>query len=465
MTSSPPGTPEPTTPPRRHGRDRSLSAPTPPSYPSADPPVLQNYPSVDSPAPATSPEVKTLSRATAHWQLWLLLVVLLSLAAALLAPTLLGIYLGGQERMDYLHGRAVDHYKQALAYEAEDYTELAIAELQIALKFDPTYQEAADRLHALQAGSGASGTPAPNSSSVADQLFSGAQSAIAKQQWSDAIDYLEEIRRASPDYHASEIKNLLVQAYLNAGKQAVAAGQIQQAQARFEAVVALDPSNAEAKSLRDRAQLYVSAAQATGSNWQSAVLDLQQLYQLDPGFYDVKQQLVNALVQYGDLASRQGAWCVAAREYDQAVNLGAADEAGSKLQQANASCREAVVAPTPTATATPLPGTMRFAAAAGIDRAEACTGTGGVSGTVRDANGNALAGIMIRIYNDVDYNPAPFAADANGRYNIVLGRDAGLFHLVVVGSDGSPVSQVFDLNYPGGAASGCHWTVDWTSNE
>jgi tetratricopeptide (TPR) repeat protein len=464
MTFSPNGMPEPTTP-RRRGRDRQLSAPPPPGYPLGSNSAPRGYPEENLPTPPNYAEVDTPPRASAHWQLWLLLIVLLSLAAALLAPALLGIYFGGQERSDYLHGRAVDHYKQALAYEAEDYTELAVAELQIALKFDPTYQEAADKLHALQAGSGASGTPVPNGSSVADQLFSGAQAAIAKQQWSDAIDYLEEIRRANPDYQASEIKSLLIQAYLNAGKQAAAAGQIDQAQARFEAVIALDPSNAEAKSLRDRAQLYVSATHAMGSNWQSAVLDLQQLYQLDPGFYDVKQQLVNALVQYGDLASRQGAWCIAEREYGQAVSLGAADEAASKLEQANASCKQAVLAPTPTATATPLPGTMRFTASAGVEAARACGGAGGVSGTVRDAQGNALAGIMIRIYNDVDYNPAPFTADANGRYDIVLGKDAGLFHLVVVGSDGLPISEVFDLNYPGGAASGCHWVVDWTSNE
>ena len=444
MTFSPSSTPEPITPPtppRRLGRNRDLSGPTPPSYPKAN---LQ-------------------PRAPAHWQLWFLLVVLLSLALALLTPTLLAIYLGGQQRTDYLRGRAVEHYKQALAYEAEDYTELAIAELQIALKFDPAYQEATDQLRTLQAGPGASGTPAPNSASVADQLYNGAQAAVAKQQWSDAIDYLEEIRRASPDYRASEINALLIQAYLNSGNQAVASGQIEQAQARFEAVLTLDPSNAEAKSLRDRAQLYVSATRAMDSDWQSVVLDLQQLYQLDPNFYDVKPQLVNALTQYGDLASKQGAWCIAAREYDQAVSLDPGSAAASKLEQASASCRQAVLAPT--ATPTPIGGIGRFVGASRVDATLACQGSGSVSGTVRDGQGNPLAGIMIRIYNDVDYSPPPFTSDTNGAYNIVLGKDAGLFHLVLVASDGTSASEVVDIKYPGGAASGCHWGVDWTRSE
>jgi tetratricopeptide (TPR) repeat protein len=444
MTFSPGSSPESITSPtprRRRGRDRELSNPTPPDYPKA----------------AIQP------KAAAHWQLWFLLVVLVSLALAILAPTLLGLYVGGQERADYMHLRAVEHYKQALAYESEDYTELAMAELQIALKFDPTYQEAADKLRALQSGPGVGGTPAPNSASVADQLFKGAQAALAKQQWSDAIDYLEAIRRANPDYRAGEIKTLSIQAYLDGGNQAVGTGQIDQARARFDAAVALDPSNAQAKSLRDRAQLYVSGTHAMDSDWQSAVLDFHQLYQLDPNFYDVKQQLVNALIQYGDLASRQGASCIAAREYDQAVSLGADSAVGSKLAEANVSCRQAVTAPT--ATPTPLNGIGAFVAASRLDAAAACQGTGSVSGLVRDAPGNPLAGIMIQIYNDVDYKPPPFPSDANGRYNIVLGKDAGLFHLVVAARDGTPASAVFDVKYPGGAASGCHWIVDWTRSE
>ncbi len=440
MTFPSSSTPEPITPPtppRRYGRDRELSTPAFLSY----------------------PESEVRPQATAHWQLWFLLVVLVSLAIALLAPTLLGLYFGGQQRADYMHTRAADHYRQALAYESEAYTELAIAEFQLALKFDPNYQEAADKLRALLAGPGASGTPAPNNLSVADQLFSSAQAAIAKQQWSDAIDLLEEIRRANPDYQAAEIKTLLIQAYINGGNQAVAAGQIEQAQARFDAALALDPANVEAKSLRDRAQLYVSATHTIGSDWQSAVLDLQQLYQLDPNFYDVKQQLTNALEQYGDLALRQGASCIAAREYDQAVGLGAGSAAALKLQQANASCRQAVLAPTPT------PGSGRFVATGRVDPNAPCQGSGGVTGTVRDAQGSPLAGIMIRIYNDADYKPPPFTSGADGTYNIVLGKDAGLFHLVVVASDGAVESDVLDIRYPGGAASGCHGVVDWTRSE
>jgi hypothetical protein len=177
MNFSPSSTPEPITPPtpqRRRGRARELSNPTPPDYSRAPNPPKR----------------------TAHWQLWFLLVVLVSLALAILAPILLGIYVGEQERSDYVHLRAVEHYKQALAYEAEDYAELAIAELQIALKFDPAYQEAADRLKALQSASGGGGTPAPSSRARRRRLPSsnGATRSITWRKFAEPIQITAPVR-------------------------------------------------------------------------------------------------------------------------------------------------------------------------------------------------------------------------------------------------------------------------------
>ncbi len=413
-------------------------------------------------------------RATAHWQLWLLLIVLAALAVALLVPTLIGIYVGMQERAAKLHQLAVDHYQQALAYESENYNDLAIAELQIAVKFDPTYQPALDHLKALQAGPAKNGTAVSDGGNLTDQLFSKAQAAITNQQWNEAIDALEEIRSAAPTYRASEVKTLLIQAYLNGGKQSVAAGQIDQANARFEAVLGIDPSNADAQTLRDRVQLYLNGAQAKDSDWPTAASNFAKLYQQDPTFYDVKNQLLNALRQYGDAATKQEAYCVAAREYAEAAALDSGTDVATKLAQANASCKQAITAPTatptlsgdvtPVAGSTPVASSGAFVASARIDTNTVCQGTGSVTGIVHDAQGAPLAGVRIRIYNDLDYHPAPFATDANGKYSIVLGINQGLFHLVVLDPDGTFASGVFNLNYPGGLANGCHWIVDWTKS-
>ncbi len=424
---------------RRRGRDRTLSYPMPATIPEPAPPQ-------DAP------------RQTAHWQLWLMLVVLAALAVAVLIPTLAGIYVGQQERASYLHDRAVDHYKQALAYESEEYNELAIAELQVALKFDPSYEPAAQKLQALQATPVPNGTAQPQNASIADQLFGRAQTAVAGKQWSDAIGALEEIRRADQNYRASEVTTLLIQAYVNAGQQSVAAGQIEDARSHFQAALALDPANAQAKSLADRAGLYLDAVQLEGSDWAGAAVDFQKLYQQDPSFYDVKKQLANAFAQYGDQAAREGASCIAAREYAQAYNLGVGPDVSARLSQANAGCKQAVLAPTATAAALAAAG---FAPSARLDPSMTCEGAGSISGTVQDAQGAPVTDVTIRIYNDADYRPAPFIVDATGKYSIVLGLDAGVFHLVVLGADGAPAGVVYNVNYPGGSANGCHWIVDW----
>ncbi|MGE5137827.1 MAG: hypothetical protein ACM3JD_00070 [Rudaea sp.] len=457
-----PPDPYPPAGPRR-GRDRSLSNPTPSTIPEpagsprAAQPTLPLAPA--NPARRRGPRLFILG-------------ALVAVALALLIPAALGVYVGLQERSAYLERQAQAHFQQALAYEAENYAELAMAELQIAVKFDPNYGPALDKLEELKSQNSPNGTPTPAGAAIADQLWKRAQGAIAQQQWSDAIDYLEEIERADANYRPGEVKPLLVKAYLNGGKQSVTMGQIDQARSRFEALLALDPKNVEAQPLFDRSVLYLNGTQAVSTNPPSAVVSLQQLYQQDPKFYDVKEQLFDALIVYGDTAMRQGSYCVAAREYGQAMNLGESSDLSAKVQQANTSCKQAVLA-TPTPSVTPagpgIPGASgpvnlgAFTVQARADSGRACEGLGSIDGSVRDAQGNALAGYKIKIYNDADYQPSPFTPESDGRYSIVLGANQGLFHLVVL-RNGQPASAVYDVNYPGGRGTGCHLILDWTKN-
>jgi hypothetical protein len=91
-----------------------------------------------------------------------------------------------------------------------------------------------------------------------------------------------------------------------------------------------------------------------------------------------------------------------------------------------------------------------------------CNGTGDIRGTVKDAQGNPIPNVGVKIYNDFGYMP-PFArTDLAGEYQIALGSDRGIFHLVIVDDFGSNASAVFDVDYPGGNVQGCHIVVNWT---
>lgn len=456
MSSLPPELPEPITPRKKplptRGRDRQLSTapalkvrPAPTALLAA--PV--RVPLLPAPAPPRRRNLLPI----------FVLLALIGVALAIAIPISAGIYYGDQERQNYLEGQAVEHFQRALAYESETYTELAVAELQVALKFKPDYQLAQTKLQQLTSVSAAHNQE-PNDVAIAKQLFTSAEAAVESQQWNNAIDLFEELSRVKADYRASEVKTYLIRSYMNAGKQAMSAGQMDIAQRRFEAVLALEAANAEARAFRERTILYLNGVQAVGTDWQTAVLNFQELYNRDPSFYDVKTQLRDAHIGYGEFAEKQGAYCIVAREFGAAVMLGANGDIASRADAAGEQCRKAVVAPTPSATA--LPAGLGYVAALRINADAQCNGIGGITGIVQDADGVPLANVALEIYNDFGFHPLPARSFTDGTYAILLGQDPSLFHLYVANDDGSAASAVLDVNYPGGRASGCHIVVDWT---
>lgn len=400
------------------------------------------------------------------------LFLCLLMVAAVLVPLGLGIRDGEQDRAAFLQSSAENHYKRALEFEAENYMELAYTEVQIALRFDPNYAPARAKLLSLQSRLVPSGTPAPVN--VADQLYKQAADAVQKQEWDDAIGQLEELRRSNPDYRMAEVDQMLFQAYVGGGKRAVASGNIELARQRFEYALALQPNDATALQGRDLARFYLAGQQAAGFDWGIAVSNYQKVYEQDPNYYDIKTQLRNALLSNAQMAAKQGAWCIAARDFDRAVQLGASTAADAAQAQTN--CRNAVLTPsptpTPTATPTPLGGSAApppaviggpGSYAAQVRRAN--DGQCSITGTVRDAANNPLPNIPVRYYNDFGLDPTPARTDAKGFYSFILGKDSSLFHVVVLQADGrTPASPVIDVDYAGGGQPECHIIVDWTRN-
>lgn len=499
MSSVPPDLPEPITPRKPQpprGRDRALSAPSqakgqslPPLPPphsqsaSAEQPVLPyEYEAATVPAAAHAfhmPPAPPLVRN--HLWAWLIVLAIVGMALAFTIPFTLGVYYGNQDRQQYLAQQAVEHYQRALAYESETYNELAIAELNLALQYQPDYEPARKKLQELKAQGLVKAQVEPQDVAIAKQLYEGAQAALAREDWNGAIDLLEELRRVKNDYESAQVSTELVTAYVNAGKQALAANDVELAKRRFDAALAIDQNHAEARTLDDRALLYSHGVRAMGTDWINAVVSLEQLYNRDPNFADVKMKLRDAHIGYGQVAANQGAFCIAARELNAALGLGADSTVQAKADAANESCKQAILNPTPTFTPTPeggepIPvtvtpnpnatapaiGALLYTPQVRVRQNAKCNGTGDIRGVVKDAQGNPLINVGIKIYNDYGYLP-PFArTDGAGEYEIVLGSDKGLFHLVVVDDFGSNASAVLNVDYPGGNVQGCHIVADWT---
>ncbi len=389
--------------------------------------------------------------------LFLFVALLACVGGALLVPSGLGLFVGYQELQTQNHEAAITHFNRGLGYLAEEYPELARTEFEIAVRYDNTFEPAQQKLRELQGVVAGAGTPVAQDDRVAAALFDEAQGLVTQKQWSDAITRLEQLRTLKSDYRKAQVSDLLFQAYVGGGKAAVASGQIELARERFESALTLRAGDADALKQRDLAVLYLDGQQAVGYNWQTAIQKFSALYQQDPNYDDIKKRLFDAYVQYGDLSAKQNASCLAAREYDGALALLNDPAVTQKRAQVMTLCKQ-VVGATPTAVSVTGNESYTWRVYA-IDKP--CGGIGDVSGVVNDALGRPLANVTVGYYADGVLLTTK-RTDAKGQYQLVWGKDAGLFHLVILGADGkTPVSLQVDVTYPGGNVLGCHIGVDW----
>ena len=395
-------------------------------------------------------------------QFWIFAFLFLALIACvfatLLAPVGLGFWSGYQELQAQNHEAAIAHFNRGLGYQAENYPELARSEYEIALRFDASFELAQQKLRDLQPKTDT--TPASPDDQVAVTLLTEAKNLMARNQWSDAITRLEQLRTLKANYRASEVNDLLFQTYSGGGKAAVASGQIELARERFDAALALRNTDKEILRQRDLAVLYLDGQQAVGYNWQTAIQKFSTLYQQDPNYDDVKKRLFDAYITYGDLAAKQNSPCLAAKEYDGALALTNDAAISQKRAQSMTLCKQAI---TGTPTPAPFVGTgaenYTWHIAAATDKP--CDGTGDLSGFVGDALGRVLTNVPVGYYAD-GTNLTVARTNTNGRYQFVLGKDAGGLHVVILGADGkTPSTLAADVQYPGGINEGCHLIVDW----
>jgi tetratricopeptide (TPR) repeat protein len=406
----------------------------------------------------TTQSIGMLAQTQAN-RFWVMLFLFLSLLAcvlgALVIPVGLGMLAGYQDLQTQNHESAILHFNRGLGYLSENYPELARVEFEIALKYDNTFEPAKQKLAELMPR--VSGTPANPDEQIAATLLDEARGLVAQKDWDGAITRLEQLRTLRANYRTAEVADLLYQAYVGGGKAAVSMGQIELARGRFEAALAIrnDP---EIVRQRDLAVLYLDGQQAVGYNWQTAIQKFSALYQQDPNYDDVKKRLFDAYVNYAELAAKQNSPCLAEREYNSALALMNDATVAQKRAQVVAQCRQAISSPpTPVSGANGENYTWKISTGDGAP----CTGIGDISGAVRDALGRLLTGVSVGYYAD-GIPLTTTKTNANGQYQFQLGKDAGIFHVVMLGGDGkTPANLAADVPYPGGANAGCHIVVDW----
>jgi len=344
---------------------------------------------------------------------FLFLLIVLGLGA-------LGIYSGLQSKTQGDMRLAQEHYNKGLAHIEEKNYNLAIAELEMAVRLNPNFQEAKLKLTEARSLATAKPTPPPSTQKeLADQLYREARGLYDQRQWDEAIAKLEDLRSLDTTYQQQDVKSLLFWAYYNHGLVLVNDGRIEEAVRRFDQALELQPNNPDALGQRHLASLYTTGLSYWEANWAKAVENFAALYQIEPNYRDVRQRLHDARVNYGDFLVKGGAWCQARDQYGAALEVIVTQEVTNRRDTAARECSRGASGPPPQATPSPgstptAPGTFIGQFNGYEDVSHTQTSWAGVKGRVVNAAGVGLAGKVVKI-SAFDWS-ATATTDGEGRY-------------------------------------------------
>ncbi|MEA3344679.1 MAG: tetratricopeptide repeat protein [Chloroflexota bacterium] len=268
-----------------------------------------------------------------------------------------GAYQGLQKRAALLREVASEHYARGLAYMQDDRYELAIAEFEMALQFDPSIEGAQARLVEAQRRSQfklATPTPTPQPEKpITDQLYIQAQSCYENGDLKGALAALKELRAIDPDYKAEEVAHLLYDVFYQQGQALAAEDRLEEALRSFDQALAWRPEDKEALEQRKKLSLYLAGLGFWEADWAQATETFAQLHALDANYRDVADRLYKAQLAYGDYAAEEGDWCLAESQYAQTLELRDDPEVQRKRGEASERCAMAS-APSPIQAATSL---------------------------------------------------------------------------------------------------------------
>ena len=367
-----------------------------PAVPQPAPPAYQPaYEDLEEDLATNDPERVSGCRWVALTGLFtlLFLVIIVGLGA-------LGVYHGLQDQTKEKLQVAHEHYEKALSYIAEGNHDLAVAELEEALRLNPAYAEADLKLEEIRALESAQPTFTPDAyRQAADQLYRDGRAFYDRHEWDAAIDKLEELRGLDRVYQEKDVEVILFWAYYNRGLVLVGEGRMQEAIHRFDQALELQPDNPDALGQRHLASLYATGLGYWQADWPKAIEKLQAVYQIEPNYRDVMQRLHDAHVHYGDYLADQGRWCEAGEEYSAALEVTSTAEIADRRDGAQSRCgsQGTPVGPigTPAAETTPAPTGTYVGQFLGYD--EIASRDAQVRGRIVDAAGNGVPGQAVKI--------------------------------------------------------------------
>jgi TolB protein len=295
--------------------------------------------------------------------LWTLVaaLVLVLLVVTILMLGVVGFYDGLKDRARASRQFAQDHYALGVErLEAGDY-ELAIAEFQLAMRYDSGLRNAQIRLE--QAKELARAQVPPTSEARRDATASLYRQAVTHYENGElvqAVAVLDELRGLDADHQRDNVETMLGTAHHQLGLDAVREDRLDDARAHFESVLAYQAGTATGELAQEQLNLlnlYMAALNHWERDWSATIQALNGLFALAPGYKDVQLRLHDAYTYRAQELVDEGDWCQASDEYAAAVNIFPLESTVDKRDDASIRCQgiDRVAAPVPTARPTVAP--------------------------------------------------------------------------------------------------------------
>ena len=317
----------------------------------------------------------------------------------ILASAALGIYQGVQERNRLDRLAAGQHFSKGVVHQEAGEYELAIAEMESAIRLDPNNGEARKKLE--EARTKLTAAPTPTSLIILDTAathFSDGRSLYERGLWDEAIAKLEAALALDPTYKQQEVADMLFACYYNSGIQLASEDRMEEALLRWSLALEIRPGDAGVKRQQKLASLYLAGMGYWQADWEQAIENFAELYETQSGYKDVAQRLHDARVSYGDQLYETQQWCVAQAQYEGALEIHDSPEVRAKRDDAASRC-----ANPPEGTGTPDPGTTTPAPPGGtfvgrfVEYKSVEEHLMMVRGYVYDVSGEGVPGIQVRI--------------------------------------------------------------------
>jgi len=276
-------------------------------------------------------------RKRVSWFWWVLMAILALVGIAAISG-MFGYWNGIQIRQAFevtQVARAVDEYfNLGLQNMEEGRFYIAQQQFQYVIELNPNYPGATDKLAEVMLILNVTATPTlmptptptpipitptPDTRGEAELLVQ-AEDFIRNEDWSAAIEMLEQLRKLNPEYHPVDIDGMLYLALRQRGVQKISLGNLEGGIYDLSLAERFGILDTEADSWRTWAQYYIRGASFWEVDWGQAVYYFEQVAPMFPNMHDgsfwtASQRYKEALTQFAEWLELQEKWCEAEEQY------------------------------------------------------------------------------------------------------------------------------------------------------